>query len=496
MQPFIWRRNLDYAAIADIHSIKRQIHVHKGLEGLRAAGADLKLGAGGIREIEFYAQTQQLILGGRDPALRSARTLDAIEALRGAGHVTDAAAADLSDAYIRLRGWEHRVQMINDEQTHRLPETPAERLRVAALSGYGEVEGFDVAVEAVLGRVNARYGELFAAEEPLSSAFGSLIFTGVEDDPETLATLARMGFRTPGAVSETIRGWHHGRIAATRTPRGRELFTRLAPRLLEAAHATGAPDVAFARFADFFRALSSGVQLQSLFLAQPKLFQLVVEVMAFAPSLAATLARKPAALDALLDDGFFRPLVETDIGGPLRLAVEQAEGFEAAMDAARRVRREQAFRVGLQVISGSARAEEAGAAFADLADACIQALSPAALAEAERLGGTFPGEVAVIALGKAGSREMTARSDLDLLTLYRPRRPGRRRTGRAGRRRPSTGASPSGLWRRCRPRRRRASSTRWTCSFGRRGRKGLWRSASPRSETTTRERPTPGSTWP
>src|SRR5205807_2890542 len=135
-------------------------------------------------------------------------------------------------------------------------------------------------------------GELFPDEEPLSSRFGSLIFTGVEDDPETLATLARMGFTSPGQVSQAIRGWHHGHIAATRTERGRELFTRLAPRLLDAAQATGSPDAAFNRFSDFFSRLSSGVQLQSLFLAQPGLFELVVQVMAFAPRLASTLARR------------------------------------------------------------------------------------------------------------------------------------------------------------------------------------------------------------
>jgi glutamate-ammonia-ligase adenylyltransferase len=423
LQPFIWRRHLDFAAIADIHSIKRQIHVHKTGEHLAVAGGDLKLGPGGIREIEFYAQTQQLILGGRDPALRRPRTLDALAALRDAGHVTDDAAAELSEAYVRLRGWEHRVQMLADEQTHTLPLADEERARVAALSGHGDLAAFDAEVETVLQTVNQRYGQLFAAEEPLSSNFGSLVFTGVEDDPETVRTLERMGFSRPAQVSETIRGWHHGRIAATRTSRGRELFTRLAPRLLEAAHATGAPDIAFNRFADFFGKLPSGVQIQSLFLAQPQLFQLIVEVMAFAPQLAATLARRPGALDALLDQAFFAGLPDSDIGEPLRHAVGREESFEGAMNAARRVWREQAFRIGVQVMSGSAGPEAAGAAFADLADACIQSLAPAALSETERLGGAFEGDVAVVALGKAGSREMTARSDLDLMALYRPHSP-------------------------------------------------------------------------
>jgi glutamate-ammonia-ligase adenylyltransferase len=417
--PFVWRKNLDFAAIADIHAIKRQIHVHKVDERLTAKGQDLKLGRGGIREIEFYVQTQQLILGGRRPELRGRRTLDTLQALRDAGHVTPEACAELTECYQMLRALEHRVQMVGDEQTHRLPEGEADRRRVANLAGYEQLRSFDAAVIRVLKAVNARYGELFAGEEELASRFGSLVFTGVDDDPETLRTLAKMGFSNPPQVARTIRSWHHGHIPATRTERGRELFTRLAPRLLEAANATGAPDTAFNRFADFFSKLSSGVQLQSLFLAQPRLFELVVQVMAFAPRLAATLARRPAALDAMLDAEFFQAIDPDEDRQLMTAAAQRADGFEAAMDAVRRAHREQAFRIGLQVMSRAASAEVAGRAFADLADSCIAALAPVALEEVRRIGGDFDGQVAVVALGKCGSREMSATSDIDMMTLYR-----------------------------------------------------------------------------
>jgi glutamate-ammonia-ligase adenylyltransferase len=412
LQPFIWRRNLDFAAIADIHSIKRQIHTYKVDDRLTAKGADLKLGRGGIREIEFFVQTQQLILGGRQPDLRSPRTMDALLALATAGHVTLEDAGWLSKAYHDLRALEHRAQMIADDQTHKLPESDTERKKVAALWGHDNLRSFDAAVGRILKGVNLRYGRLFAGEEELSSRFGSLVFTGVEDDPETLATLKRMGFSSPERVAATIRGWHHGHIAATRTERGRELFTRLAPRLLDAANATGSPDPAFNRFADFFAGLSSGVQIQSLFLAQPRLFELIVEVMAFAPRLATTLARRPTALDALLDPAFFGPIEKPAV------APWDPEDFEGAMNAARRLFRDQSFRIGVRVMSGSADARDIGRAFAELGDLIISGLAPAALAETERLGGAFPGQVAVVALGKAGSREMTAKSDLDLMTLY------------------------------------------------------------------------------
>jgi [glutamine synthetase] adenylyltransferase / [glutamine synthetase]-adenylyl-L-tyrosine phosphorylase len=419
LRPFVWRRSLDYAAVLDIQSIKKQIHVHKTGEGLQAAGANLKLGRGGIREIEFYAQTQQLILAGRDPDLRAPRTLAALTALAEADHIQTAVAEEMSAAYVELRGLEHRVQMLDDEQTHRLPESPQARAAVAALAGWADLAAFDAHVEALLGRVNARYGELFEGGEDLDSSYGSLVFTGVENDPETLLTLGRMGFSEAASVADTIRSWHHGRIPATRTERGRELFTRLAPRLLEALARTGAPDEAFRRFAVFFSGLAAGVQVQALFLNQPKLFEMVLGVMAFAPRLARTLGRQPAALDGILDARFLADLSDdTGLGEQMVREAGEAEDFEGAMNAVRRLHREQMFRIGLHAMTGRAGPEAAGRAYADLADAAMRILAPAALVEAERLGGAFPGAVAVVALGKAGSREMTAGSDLDLMTLY------------------------------------------------------------------------------
>ncbi|MDZ4365215.1 MAG: bifunctional [glutamine synthetase] adenylyltransferase/[glutamine synthetase]-adenylyl-L-tyrosine phosphorylase [Brevundimonas sp.] len=418
--PFVWRRSLDYQAILDIQSIKRQIHVHKTGDGLEAAGANVKLGRGGIREIEFYTQTQQLILGGRDRALRSPRTLDALAALAAAGHVPEAIAAELSAAYERLRRLEHRIQMLDDEQTHVLPVDPVRRGMVAALSGQGDLAAFDGSVETLLTGVNRRYGELFEGEETLSSPYGSLVFTGVENDPETLLTLTRMGFSDPANVADTIRSWHHGRIPATRSARGRELFTRLAPRLLTAVAETGAPDAAFRRFAVFFAGLSAGVQVQALFLNQPALFAMVLGVMAYAPRLARTLGRYPAALDSMLDARFQTPLgANTGLFDQMAEEAHGAPDFEAAMNAVRRLHRDQMFRIGIQTLTGRIGPDEAGRAHTALADAVIAALAPVAAAETVRQGGALVGgSLAVVALGKSGSREMTASSDLDLMTVY------------------------------------------------------------------------------
>ncbi len=359
-------------------------------ERLAARGADLKLGLGGIREIEFYVQTQQLILGGRQPSLRCARTLEALAALAQSGHVAAPTADLMAGAYGFLRRLEHRAQMMEDEQTHRLPERDQDRRRIAALAGFEALPQFDAQVIRTLKSVSRRYAELFAGEEALSSRFGSLIFTGVEDDPQTLTTLGRMGFSDPAAVSGLVRGWFHGRIAATRSERGRELLTRLAPRLLEAARATGAPDAAIARFSAFFSALTNGVQVQALFLAQPRLFELVLRVMALAPRFARTLARTPSALDALLDPGFFVPLgASAAEREDLAAEIMAAPDFEAAMNLARRLFREEAFRIAVHILDGLAEAPATGRAFADLADALMAGLARAALDEVERTAGAF-----------------------------------------------------------------------------------------------------------
>jgi glutamate-ammonia-ligase adenylyltransferase len=419
MIPFIWRRSLDYQAVLDIQSIKKQIHTYKTGEGLEAAGANVKLGRGGIREIEFYVQTQQLILGGRDRGLRSPRTLEALEALTQRGHVTPEARDELAAAYVELRNLEHRIQMLADDQTHSLPTDDERRADVAALSGEGDLATFDAGVEALLMGVNQRYGELFEGGEEFSSSYGSLVFTGVENDPGTLETLTRMGFSEPATVSDTIRSWHHGRIQATRTARGRELFTRLVPQLLTVVAKSGAPDAAFRRFAVFFSGLKAGVQVQALFLNQPRLFEMVVGVMAFAPRLAKTLGRQPQALDSILDERFTTALgVDTGLAEQIVREATEAEDFESAMNAVRRLHREQVFRIGMQTLMDRTTAQQAGYSNTALAEASMMGLAPVALAEAERMGGVFPGAVAVVALGKAGSREMTAGSDLDLMTVY------------------------------------------------------------------------------
>jgi glutamate-ammonia-ligase adenylyltransferase len=416
--PFIWRRNLDFAAIEDIHSIKRQIHAHAGHGEVAVAGHNIKLGRGGIREIEFFAQTQQLILGGRYPDLRAPATLDALATLAAHGIIAQETAAELTRAYRYLRALEHRLQMIEDEQTHTVPKSIEGVAHIACFMGHADAEAFRAALTATLETVQGHYARLFQREAGLADTHGSLVFTGVEDDPETIETLRAMGFGVPSQVAGTIRGWHHGRIRAMRSARARELLTKLIPAILQALAATADPDAAFVQFDRFLSNLPSGVQLFSLFLARPEFLTLLAKIVGSAPRLSTHLARNPATLDVLLDADFLGSLPDrAQLDANLKRQL--LGSYEEQLDGARRFAREENFRVGVQLINGGAKTDQAGPAFARIAETVIGGLLPVAQAELAVGAGMVPGaEFAVIAMGKLGGREMTANSDLDLVFVY------------------------------------------------------------------------------
>ena len=419
LRPFIWRKNLDFAAIQDIHSIKRQINAHRGGAEIALAGHNIKLGRGGIREIEFFAQTQQLIWGGREPSLRPRSTFDALAALVALGRMDDAVCADLKRAYEFLRRLEHRLQMIDDRQTHTLPETDAGLDAIAAFMAYDDREAFLADLFAEMRIVESHYAELFEESADLGGA-GNLVFTGSDDDPDTLVTLREFEFRDPEVVSARIRAWHHGRYGAMRSARARELLTELTPRIFDAMSRTVDPDAALLRFDGFLAALPAGVQLFSLFHNNPGLLDLVAEIMGSAPRLAEWLSRHPILLDGVLTQGFFDPLPDA---GALREELEesltQGREFEDMLDIVRRWANDRIFQLGVQMLRHRIDPETAGKPMSDIADATLRALLPAVEKEFERRHGRIPGgRMAVVAFGKLGGRELTVGSDLDLLFVY------------------------------------------------------------------------------
>ncbi|MEQ1578567.1 MAG: bifunctional [glutamine synthetase] adenylyltransferase/[glutamine synthetase]-adenylyl-L-tyrosine phosphorylase [Hyphomicrobium sp.] len=420
LAPFIWRRYLDFAAIADVHAMKRQIHAHRGFGAISVPGHNVKLGPGGIREIEFFAQTQQLIAGGRQRDLRVRATLPALKALTARGWIRDDVRASLDSAYCYLRTTEHRIQMVADEQTHELPDDQAQLETFAHFAGYETRAAFEQEFTSVLETVQRHYQALFEDSPQLSPADANMVFAGETDDPDTVAALTQMGFSQPSSVLASVRGWHHGRYPAVRSPRARERLTEVQPMLIAALGATADPDLAFSGFDRFVASLPEGVQLFSLLRANPNLLRLVADIMGTAPRLARILSRRRRLLDAVLDPRTFGSLVErADLEAVIAAETPPGADMQDVLDRARAVGQEQAFLIGVRVLTGTIHAGQAGSAYALLAECLIARLQAAVEAEMERTHGRVPGgAAAVVAMGKLGGREMTASSDIDLILVY------------------------------------------------------------------------------
>jgi glutamate-ammonia-ligase adenylyltransferase len=417
---YIWRKYLDYAAIADVQSLKRQIHAVKGHGEIAVQGHNLKLGRGGIREIEFFVQTQQLIAGGRNPKLRGRRTLDMLDALAEAQWITPSTAEEMKSAYGFLRTLEHRVQMLEDHQSHIVPERAEAFESYARFCGFENGDALSLKLRVTLETVQKHYVALFEDAGGLAGEGGSLVFTGGEDDPATIETLQQMGFAQASEVSATIRGWHFGRYAATRTARARELLTELMPTLLKTLAQSGEPDHTFLAFDNFLKGLPAGIQLFSMVKANPSLLDLIAQILGAAPRLAAQLSHQPRTLEAVVAPDFFSSLPSAEnLARELNDVIPDQTLRDEAMDRARVLGRELMFRVGVRVLSETMSAEEAGQSYSMVADTLLQKLLAVTGVDMRASHGEVPqGQCAIIAMGKLGSREMTASSDLDLILVY------------------------------------------------------------------------------
>ena len=417
---YIWRKYLDYAAIADVQSLKRQIHAVKGHGEIAIRGHNLKLGRGGIREIEFFVQTQQLIAGGRNPKLRGRSTLTMLDALAEAKWIAPQTAAELTKAYRFLRKLEHRVQMVDDQQSHIVPSEVNAFENYARFSGFENGAAFSVELRSTLETVQRHYAALFEDAGGLANEAGSLVFTGGEDDPATIETLQRMGFAQASEVSATIRGWHFGRYPAMRTARAREILTEIMPVLLKALSQRGDPDQAFLAFDEFLKGLPAGVQLFSMLKANPNLLELIAQILGQAPRMAEQLKHQPRTLEAVAGADAFKALpTAKELAEEFATTIPPSTPRDEAMDAVRVLVREHQFRVGLRLLSETITADEAGEGYSVIADQTIKTLLEISVQDIKIGHGEIrDGQCAVVALGKLGGREMTASSDLDLMLVY------------------------------------------------------------------------------
>lgn len=410
IRPFVWRRSLDYTAVRDIQSVSLRIRDH--FEGGQAIGAgyDLKRGRGGIREVEFFAQINQLIWGGRAPELRCPATLDGLAALGTAGHVPEVEVTALSASYRALRTLEHRLQMRGDEQTHAIPRLIADRNAVARLSGSKDSQ----ALIALLTRITA----------PVASAYDRLVQAA---RPETTLVPADAGpwlkQRHPALAKllpPLIAGWRQGKYRALRAEAARADFEAVLPGLIDGLAAAADPATAASRLDGFLAALPAGVQFLALLRANPRLVALLGNLIGVTPVLAEALARQPALFDVMLSPDAFAPLPDADrLTAELAHLCAGAAGLEDVLDRVRRWTAELRFQLGAQLIEGHTDALAVGRSLADVADAAIRVLLPVVAADYARLHGAVPGgELIVLALGRQGGRAMTHASDLDLVFLF------------------------------------------------------------------------------
>lgn len=400
LRPFVWRKHLDFAAIEDAHNMRLAIRSHKGLGGpITLPGHNMKLGRGGIREIEFFTQTRQLIAGGRDPDLRVRGTCAGLDRLQDKGWVTAEVARDLQALYVFHRTVEHRLQMINDAQTHDLPVNPAGFDRLAAMMDRDTVD-LTRDLQQRLEAVHALAEGFFAGAEEAAPA----------PDAETPAEVR------PDLVAR----WRT--YPALRSERAVEIFKRLQPDILRRLGQAARPEDATLAFDWFLAGLPAGVQVFSLFEANPQLIDLLVDVVSTAPDLGQYLARNAAVFDGVIGGDFFRPWPgHDDLQGALAQILHREPDYERKLDAARRWGKEWHFRIGVHLLRGLVTAQEAGRQYSELAEATLAALWPEVQAQLSLRHGPPPGRGAVIlGMGSLGAGRLHARSDLDLIVVYDP----------------------------------------------------------------------------
>ncbi|KIC49277.1 [glutamate--ammonia-ligase] adenylyltransferase [Tateyamaria sp. ANG-S1] len=395
LRPFVWRRHLDFAAVQDAHDMRLAIRAHKGTGGpITLPGHDMKLGRGGIREIEFFTQTRQLIAGGRDADLRVRDTVTGLQRLAEKDWVTAGTRDMLIDHYRFARTVEHRVQMQRDAQTHKLPGSDEGFERLAAMMATDRA-ALEAELRDRLSAVHAETEGFFAPD-------------AAEPTP-TVALDAAMQSR-----------WRN--YPALRSARGAALFDRIEPMLMERLGAATKPQEALAAFDGFLAGLPAGVQLFSLFEANPQLVDLLVDIVGTSPALAHYLSRNAAVLDAVIGGSFFAPWPGRDALTEMavdRLTAE--DDYEAKLDAIRAWAKEWHFRIGVHHLRQLTSAIEAGKQYSDLARASIAALWPEVQAQFAKRHGPPPGRGGVIlGMGSLGAGHLTPQSDLDLIVVYDP----------------------------------------------------------------------------
>ena len=409
IRPFIWRRSLDFGAVQEIRQMSRRIRDHYAQGQVLGPGYDLKRGRGGIREVEFFAQIHQLIHGGREPRLRAPATLDALGALGAAGRIDPAAAAELAAAYRVYRTIEHRLQMVDDLQTHRLPRQPDALDNVARLHGLDDGAALVELLRPHVERVGTLYDALDSgSEERLPTQPGELE-----------AMLAAAGFSDPAAARLRIDTMREGKSRSLRTPVAQAALEAMLPTLIAALGKAPSPQTALNRFEDLVAGLPSAINLFRLLEARPSLARALIDVLSHAPALSEALGRRPALLDGLIDS------TALELPPPVDRLIaefgsrERTDNYEQLLDRVRQQVGERRFALGAQLIEAASDPLDVAQGYARVAEAALAVLARATIVEFEENHGRVPdGELIVVALGRLGGGALTHASDLDIVYLF------------------------------------------------------------------------------
>ena len=408
--PFVWRQALDFGAIEEIRELTHRIRASYDGPPRPGPGFDVKRGRGGIREIEFFAQTHQLIHGGRDPSLRVRGTRAALDALAHAGWIEADHAQVLGEGYDRLRVVEHRLQMVHDRQTHELPEGDALD-QVARLDGLADGGVLVEELRELTDRTGAIYEKLIGQEQSVVAA--------VAEPDDRAAMLARMGFEDAEALAERIEGWRDGRYASVRTPQAIKAFDRLLPNLLRAIAQSDDPERGIIRWQGIIERTQSAINLFRLLSAQPALLDRLVAALTLSPILADEIARRPETIDVLIErepiafEDTFARTIEQMREGPER------DDYEAQLDCIRQVISEARFTLGISLINAEYKPSRIAAALSQIAEAAIHVAHDAAQTEFARVHGRIAdSELVVVGLGRLGGGALTHASDLDMIYLF------------------------------------------------------------------------------
>jgi glutamate-ammonia-ligase adenylyltransferase len=420
LAPFVWRRHLDFTALGDIHEMKRQMHAFRGHSDIAVEGHNIKQGRGGIREIEFFVQTQQLIAGGRHAGLRVRPTLQALDLLAAGGWIAREVRDELVPAYEFLRRVEHRLQMIGDEQTHTLPEEADAMTRLARFLGFADRDAFARELVQHLERVQTHYSKLFEGEAAQAPGLPTPDFARGPEDAALVEQLADLGFKQPVAAADTLKRWVTGEYRGLRTETTRNALADLVPALIADFGHAESPDTALVHFDRFLQALRRGGRLISLLQQNRSLVSLLALILGAAPRLGEMIAQQPQVVDGLVDPRFFGAMPKRDeIAQRLQAQLTDASTYEEFLDRLRMFGQEGLFLIGTRILSGTVSAQLAGAAFADIAEGVVRAIHRLVLDQfVAQYGEIKDQRTAVLAMGRLGSREMTASSDLDLILIY------------------------------------------------------------------------------